>query len=294
MRGMPWRMERLQDAVPDAERRLVVEDDHPVLRHREYLAPEPLHVLLEDPRGAGQKLGGIDQVRGADPVDEQARSRETLDQRPRSPGVIEVDVGHDEPGDPVRIEPGGADPGEQRLHGSRRSLVPRASWLPLEEGVGSDLWRWSQHAVQSSKSPWQWAGKGEARDSRRRSPSSSTREPCAPPQGRARRGSRAWRHALWCGRKGWTERRMEMSFFPRRILLAVDGSEEARLATQAATELSGTTGSEVQVVYVLPSAGELIGPTATPRIEGSRYSREPRGTRARSSTSRRSASHRKA
>lgn len=55
-----------------------------------------------------------------------------------------------------------------------------------------------------------------------------------------------------------------MSFFPRRILLAVDGSEEARLATQAATELSGTTGSEVQVVYVLPSAGELIGPHSYP------------------------------
>jgi len=57
---------------------------------------------------------------------------------------------------------------------------------------------------------------------------------------------------------------MEMSFFPRSILLAVDGSEEARLATRAATELSGATGSEVQVVYVLPSAGELIGPHSYP------------------------------
>ena len=55
-----------------------------------------------------------------------------------------------------------------------------------------------------------------------------------------------------------------MSFFPRSILLATDGSEEARLATQAAIELSKATGSEVHVLYVLPSAGELIGPHSYP------------------------------
>ena len=56
----------------------------------------------------------------------------------------------------------------------------------------------------------------------------------------------------------------EMSFFPRSILLATDGSEEARLATQAAIDLSRDTGSEVHVLYVLPSAGELIGPHSYP------------------------------
>jgi nucleotide-binding universal stress UspA family protein len=56
----------------------------------------------------------------------------------------------------------------------------------------------------------------------------------------------------------------EMSFFPRSILLATDGSEEARLATQAAIELSKATGSEVHVLYVQPSAGELIGPHTYP------------------------------
>jgi nucleotide-binding universal stress UspA family protein len=61
-----------------------------------------------------------------------------------------------------------------------------------------------------------------------------------------------------------SEKGMEMSFFPRSILLAVDGSEEARLATQAATELSKATGSDLHVVYVLPSAGELIGPHSYP------------------------------
>jgi nucleotide-binding universal stress UspA family protein len=50
-----------------------------------------------------------------------------------------------------------------------------------------------------------------------------------------------------------------MSVFPTQILLATDGSDEAKLATQAATELSRETGSEVHVVYVLPAPAQLIG-----------------------------------
>jgi nucleotide-binding universal stress UspA family protein len=50
-----------------------------------------------------------------------------------------------------------------------------------------------------------------------------------------------------------------MSVFPTTILLATDGSEEGKMATQAATELSRETGSEVHVVYVLPSPAQLIG-----------------------------------
>ena len=50
-----------------------------------------------------------------------------------------------------------------------------------------------------------------------------------------------------------------MSIFPTTILLATDGSDEGKLATQAAAELSRETGSEVHVVYVLPSPAQLIG-----------------------------------
>jgi nucleotide-binding universal stress UspA family protein len=50
-----------------------------------------------------------------------------------------------------------------------------------------------------------------------------------------------------------------MSFFPTSILLATDGSDEAARATEAATELSKETGSEVHVVYVLPTPAQLIG-----------------------------------
>ena len=50
-----------------------------------------------------------------------------------------------------------------------------------------------------------------------------------------------------------------MSVFPTTILLATDGSDEGKLATQAAAELSRDTGSEVHVVYVLPTPAQLIG-----------------------------------
>ena len=50
-----------------------------------------------------------------------------------------------------------------------------------------------------------------------------------------------------------------MSVFPTTILLATDGSDEAKRATEAATELSKETGSEVHVVYVLPTPAQLIG-----------------------------------
>ena len=50
-----------------------------------------------------------------------------------------------------------------------------------------------------------------------------------------------------------------MSIFPAKVVLAIDGSEEAALAAQAATELSKETGSEVHVTFVLPSPEELEG-----------------------------------
>ena len=50
-----------------------------------------------------------------------------------------------------------------------------------------------------------------------------------------------------------------MSIFPTTILLATDGSDEGKMATQAAAELSRDTGSEVHVTYVLPTPQELIG-----------------------------------
>ena len=56
-----------------------------------------------------------------------------------------------------------------------------------------------------------------------------------------------------------------MSIFPTRILLATDGSEDAAQATEAAVELSKTTGSELHVVYVGEDAysGALVYPEGT-------------------------------
>ena len=50
-----------------------------------------------------------------------------------------------------------------------------------------------------------------------------------------------------------------MSVFPAKVLLAIDGSEEAALAAEAATELSQKTDSEVHVTFVLPAPEELVG-----------------------------------
>lgn len=44
------------------------------------------------------------------------------------------------------------------------------------------------------------------------------------------------------------------------LVLAVDGSKEAKMAALAAAELSAGTGSEVHVIYVLPSPNQLYGP----------------------------------
>jgi nucleotide-binding universal stress UspA family protein len=44
-----------------------------------------------------------------------------------------------------------------------------------------------------------------------------------------------------------------MSIFPTKILLATDGSGEAELATSTATDLAEKTGSELHVVFVVPT-----------------------------------------
>jgi nucleotide-binding universal stress UspA family protein len=72
-----------------------------------------------------------------------------------------------------------------------------------------------------------------------------------------------------------------MSFFPRTILLATDGSDEAGLATQAAAELSKATDSEVHITYVLPTEAQLLGPHAyTDEIRESLVERAERDARS--------------
>lgn len=47
---------------------------------------------------------------------------------------------------------------------------------------------------------------------------------------------------------------------PEKVLLAADGSEESRLACEAAAELSAKTGAEVHIAHVLPSPERMYGP----------------------------------
>jgi len=53
--------------------------------------------------------------------------------------------------------------------------------------------------------------------------------------------------------------REEGGDLPGPILLAVDGSEQARVAAEAAAEISASTGSGLHVVFVMPTAEHLYG-----------------------------------
>jgi nucleotide-binding universal stress UspA family protein len=45
-----------------------------------------------------------------------------------------------------------------------------------------------------------------------------------------------------------------MSIFPTKILVATDGSEEAKLALSTAADLAKSTNSELHIAYVFPTA----------------------------------------
>ena len=68
-----------------------------------------------------------------------------------------------------------------------------------------------------------------------------------------------------------------MSIFPAKILVATDGSEEADLALQTATDLARYTGSELHLVYArsMPtvsgfSAAEPLGTSAVDEEQASK------------------------
>lgn len=63
--------------------------------------------------------------------------------------------------------------------------------------------------------------------------------------------------------------------FPKRMLLATDGSEEAELAARAVVEVSGETGSELHLVHVAPSVPMYFAATEE---EPARLAREGRKT----------------
>lgn len=60
-----------------------------------------------------------------------------------------------------------------------------------------------------------------------------------------------------------------MSFFPKKILLATDGSEDSAMAREAAVDLANKTGSELHVVHV-----GLLSPWAMPdNLSDTQYER---------------------
>ena len=49
-----------------------------------------------------------------------------------------------------------------------------------------------------------------------------------------------------------------MNFFPTKILLATDGSEDAKLATSTAIDLANKIGSELHVVHVVDLVSGVV------------------------------------
>ena len=64
-----------------------------------------------------------------------------------------------------------------------------------------------------------------------------------------------------------------MASFPTRILLAIDGSEEAELAAQKAVDLANEINSELYVVHVGEMPNFLMGGPGTIGYDGMLYER---------------------
>jgi nucleotide-binding universal stress UspA family protein len=66
---------------------------------------------------------------------------------------------------------------------------------------------------------------------------------------------------------------LEMASFPTKILLAIDGSEEAELAAQKAVDLANEINSELYVVHVGDMPNFLMGGPGTIGYDGMLYER---------------------
>ena len=106
MRGVTRRMKRDQRAIATCQLRAIVE-------HRDALggaglegAPERVHPVAIDARGARDQLGRIDHVTRAGWVHEQSRIRQHSEERARRAGMVEMDVRHDELGDVAQRDAG--------------------------------------------------------------------------------------------------------------------------------------------------------------------------------------------
>jgi nucleotide-binding universal stress UspA family protein len=64
-----------------------------------------------------------------------------------------------------------------------------------------------------------------------------------------------------------------MNFFPKKILLATDGSEDAKLALDAAVDLSNETDSELHLVYVALASPWVMPDVMNPE-QAERYRQE--------------------
>jgi hypothetical protein len=91
---VPRRVDGDQRAAAHLHPRTVFQHHQPVGRHGRHLAPQRVHALAVEPRGARQQPRGIGQVRPRARVSVHLRARGVAEERPRPARVVQVHVRH--------------------------------------------------------------------------------------------------------------------------------------------------------------------------------------------------------
>ncbi len=124
--GMPGGVKHIEaTATSQIDHVIIVHDEQTIFGDRLHWPPQALHALLAvDPSGRCQKPRGIDQVGGPEAMHADSGTGKPTGQVTGTPGVIEVDVGHDDGGqvvDAERVEP-------------VEKVLERGRWTTLDEG----------------------------------------------------------------------------------------------------------------------------------------------------------------
>jgi hypothetical protein len=123
MCGVARSGQHLEAASAEIEPLPSVEDHDALPRHRRHFAPEALHLASVQPRGAGEELRRIDEVRGARPMNVHREPGVETSQRAGGAGVVEVNMREQESGELFDRSAVRGQPRPKRLEARRRTRI---------------------------------------------------------------------------------------------------------------------------------------------------------------------------
>lgn len=134
--GMPGRREDLELAVVDWEALPPAQRHDPLRRHRGDRSPQPVGGRgPPGATGARDETRRVDHVRDPELVRIEGRFRERVNDRSHSPGMVQMDVSHEDVADLLGGDPGLRDPREQCLPAGRRTGLHEGPALGLRQQV---------------------------------------------------------------------------------------------------------------------------------------------------------------